>query len=87
MGGFVITTGRRRFYCLKFNIWVCALYSGQTRRTLFDVLKDENNFSEIYEKRRNRLSSGEVSPTSKTSRTRSTSQELEQENQAENEFK
>lgn len=61
--------------------------TGQTRRTLFDVLKDENNFAEIYEKRRNRLSSGEVSPTSKTSRTRSTSQELEQENQAENEFK
>jgi len=56
--------------------------TGQTQRTLFDVLKDENNFSEIYEKRKNRLSSGEMSPTNKTVPAKTILEELDQENQA-----
>lgn len=58
--------------------------TGQSRRTLFDVLKDENNFSEIYEKRKTRLSSGEESPTSKIEQGKTKLEELEQEYQAEN---
>ena len=64
---------------------MCYLYLflGQTRRTLFDVLKDENNFSERYEKRKNRLSAGEHGKLlSKTGSKETTLKELQQENQA-----
>lgn len=54
--------------------------TGQTRRTLFDVLKDENNFSEIYEQRKSRLSCGEQSPTSKSETAKAKTQLLGQEN-------
>ncbi|KAL9966156.1 hypothetical protein ACROYT_G024182 [Oculina patagonica] len=54
--------------------------TGQTRRTLFDVLRDENNFTELCEKRKNRHSSGEMSPVSKTAPTETKIEELQQEN-------
>lgn len=58
--------------------------TGQARRTLFDVLRDENNFTEICEKRKNlknRHSSEEISPLSKAAPlTESTLEELQQEN-------
>ena len=57
-----------------------VLFSGH--RTLFDVLKDENNFSEIYEKRKNRLTTGEKSPAGKKVTTKTKIEELNQENKA-----
>lgn len=63
-----------------FDVNVICLFSGQTRRTLFDVLRDENNFTELCEKRKNRHSSGETSPLSKTSPTETKLEELQQEN-------
>lgn len=52
-----------------------------TRRTLFDVLKDENNFTERFEKRKHRLSSGEKDNFSNRSVPKETTlRELHQEN-------
>ncbi len=61
------------------EVFICV-FSGQTRRTLFDVLRDENNFTELCEKRKNRHSSGEMSPLSKTAPTETKIEELQQEN-------
>ena len=88
----------RRFDCMIFkknkesrvklqimNFYFPFFFSGQARRTLFDVLRDENNFTEICEKRKNlknRLSTEEISPLSKTAPTESTLEELKQENKS-----
>ena len=49
------------FGCQKYFLPLiqCLSVVVPTRRTLFDVLKDENNFTERFEKRKHRLSSGE----------------------------
>lgn len=55
--------------------------TGPTRRTLFDVLKDENNFTERFDKRKNRLSSGEKDNFFKKSVPKETTlRELQREN-------
>lgn len=55
--------------------------TGPTRRTLFDVLKDENNFTDRFDKRKNRLSSGEKDNFFKKSVPKETTlRELQREN-------
>ena len=65
------------------DIQLIFLFSGQARRTLFDVLRDENNFTERCEKRKNlknRHSSEEISALSKTAPMEATLEVLQQEN-------
>ena len=70
----------KNIFCHKFKIQ-CLSVVVPTRRTLFDVLKDENNFTERFEKRKHRFSSGEKDNFSNRSVPKETTlRELHQEN-------